>query len=98
MTKEQQNKINMIRKQAENLHGVNDKDYEIKKWIIEDNGIFVELHVEVGLKGNEAYCSDRLHVFIEKKGDVKMCINKNNKYIIKKFTRMEFGDNNNINA
>ena len=31
MTKAQQNKINMIRKQAEKLHG-SDKDFEIKRF------------------------------------------------------------------
>ncbi len=89
MTKAQETKINMIRKQAENLHG-SDKDYEIKKWIIEDNGIFIELRVEVGLKGNDTYCSDRLQVFINENGGVKMPFNGT----IKTFHRMEFGDNN----
>ena len=89
MTKAQQNKIDMIRKQAENLHG-KDNDFEIKKWIIEDNGIFVELCVEVGLKDNEKYRSDSLQVFISKNGGVKMPFNGT----IKTFHRMEFGENN----
>ena len=89
MTKAQQNKIDMIRKQAENLHG-SDKDFEIKRFDAKDNGIFIELCVEVGLKGNDTYCSDRLQVFINENGGVKMPFNGT----IKTFHRMEFGENN----
>lgn len=99
MTKAQQNKIDMIRKQAENLHGDFSKNYEIKQWEVEEYDTFVSLVVEVGIIGDEntyasIYARDRLHVFIGKKGGVTIPIYKSNKTIYKPFKCMSYGDNN----
>ena len=99
MTNSQRNKINMIRKQAANLHGDFSKNYEIKQWEIEEYETFVSLIVEVGMIGDEntyasIYCRDRLHVFIGKKGGVTLPIYRNNKTIYKPFKQMSYGDNN----
>lgn len=99
MTKAQQNKIDMIRKQAENLHGDFSKNYEIKEWNIEDFDTFISLIVEVGMIGDEntyacIYGRDRLHVFIEKNGRVIIPIYNTNKTIYKPFKHMTYGENN----
>ena len=99
MTDSQRNKINMIRKQAVNLHGDFSKNYEIKQWEIEEFETFVSLIVEVGLIGDEntyasIYGRDRLHVFIGKKGGVTLPIYRNHKTIYKPFKQMSYGDNN----
>ena len=99
MTKAQQNKINMIRNLAENLHGEYSKNYEIKQWEVEEYETFLSLVVEVGMIGDEntyasIYCRDRLHVFIGKKGGVTIPIYKSNKTIYKPFKYMSYGDNN----
>ena len=99
MTKSQLDKINIIRLQAKNLHGENSKNYEIKKWELEEYDTFISLVVEVGMIGDEntyasIYCRDRLHVFIGKKGGVTIPIYKSNKTIYKPFKYMSYGDNN----
>ena len=99
MTNSQRNKINMIRKQAVNLHGDFAKNYEIKQWEIEEYDTFISLVVEVGMIGDEntyasIYARDRLHVFIGKKGGVTIPIYKSNKTIYKPFKYMSYGDNN----
>ena len=99
MTNSQRNKINMIRKQAVNLHGDFSKNYEFKQWEIEEYETFVSLVVEVGMIGDEntyasIYCRDRLHVFIGKKGGVTIPVYKPNKTIYKPFKQMSYGDNN----
>ena len=99
MTKSQKDKIDMIRKQAVNLHGDFSKNYEIKQWVVEEYETFVSLVVEVGMIGDEntyasIYCRDRLHVFIGKKGGVTKPIYKENKTIYKPFKYMNYGDNN----
>ena len=99
MTNSQQNKINMIRNQAKNLHGEYSKNYEIKQWEIEEYDNFISLVVEVGMIGDEntyasIYARDRLHVFIGKKGGVTIPIYKSNKTIYKPFKFMSYGDNN----
>ena len=99
MTNSQRNKINMIRKQAVNLHGDFAKNYEFKQWEIEEYDTFISLIVEVGMIGDEntyasIYCRDRLHVFIGKKGGVTLPIYRNNKTIYKPFKQMSYGDNN----
>lgn len=99
MTKSQQNKINMIRNQAENLHGEYSKHYEIKEWNVEEFDTFISLVVEVGRIGDEntffsIYDRDRLHVFIGKKGGVTIPIYNTKKTIYKPFKYMSYGDNN----
>ena len=99
MTKSQLDKINMIRNQAENLHGEYSKNYEIKDWNIEEFDTFISLIVEVGMIGDEntyasIYGRDRLHVFIGKKGGVTIPIYNTNKTIYKPFKYMTYGDNN----
>ena len=102
MTKSQQNKINMIKNLAKNLHGEYSKNYEIKQWEIEEYETFISLVVEIGMIGDEntyasIYGRDRIHVFIGKKGGVTMPIYKKNKTIYKPFKYMTYGDNNNLN-
>lgn len=99
MTDSQRNKIEMIRKQAVNLHGDFSKNYELKQWEIEEYDTFVSLVVEVGMIGDEntyasIYGRDRLHVFIGKKGGVTLPIYRHNKTIYKPFKKMSYGDNN----
>lgn len=99
MTDSQRNKINMIRKQAVNLHGDFSKNYEIKQWEVEEYETFISLVVEVGMIGDEntyasIYGRDRLHVFIGKKGGVTLPIYRQNKTIYKPFKQMSYGDNN----
>lgn len=103
MTKQQEMKVNMIRRQAENLHGSHSSDYEIKEWRVEENEFFVSLVVVVGLIGDEGtvasiFCKDRLQVFIGKRGGMKIPFYKNNKNYYKPFKYMTFGDNNSVNA
>ena len=103
MTKQQERKVNMIREQAENLHGKHSSEYEIKEWKVEENEFFVSVVVEVGMIGDEGtmasiICRDRLQVFIGKRGGAKIPFNTDKKSYYKPFKFMTFGNNNWVNA
>ena len=105
MTKSQEMKVNMIRKQAENLHHSYSSDYEIKQWEVEENEYFVSVIVEVGLKNDEdslasILCRDRLQVFIGKKGGATIPVynSKTKKSYYRPFKSMQCGNNNTVNA
>ena len=105
MTNQQEIKVNMIRRQAENLHGNYSSDYEIKEWRVEENEFFVSVIVEVGLIGDEGTMAsilgrDKLQVFIGKKGGTKIPVynRKTEKTYYKPFKRMNYGDNNTVDA
>lgn len=105
MTKMQEMKVNMIKKQAENLHHSYSSSYEIKQWEVKENEFFVSVVVEVGLKSDEGslasiLCRDRLQVFIGKKGGAKIPVynGKTKKTYYRPFKSMQCGDNNTVNA
>lgn len=103
MTKQQEMKVNMIKRQAENLHGKFSTNYEIKEWRVEENEFFVSLVVEVGMIGDEGtlasiFGRDRLQVFIGKRGGAKIPFYTGNKNYYKPFKCMLYGDNNRVNA
>lgn len=79
MTKEQERSIKLIERKAMDIlfYG---KDYEFKKFEVEENEYFVSLVFEVGAIGDEGtlaavFCRDYGHVWIGKRGGITYPVN-----------------------
>ena len=77
MTHAQEEKVNLIRRQAECLRGKHSDKYEVKQWQVDDTewGTVI-VFVEVGLKNDEGtmaevLCRDKCQIFIGKRGAAK---------------------------
>ena len=87
MTKAQERKVNMIRRDAETCF----KDMEIKKFEVTDCEYFVAVVAEIGMPEDEGtlaavFCRYHAQVFIGKRGGMRVPMHKKNgDYYTKKY-------------
>ena len=95
MTRSQEVKLNMIRRDAEIMASEHHKDGEVKCFDVQDNKHYVCVYVCVGAKNDggtlaEVYCRESVLLFIGKKGAVTFPVwdaeNKEQRY--KKYRNM----------
>ena len=75
MTKSQEIKLNMIRRDAELMASQHHKDGEVKTFDVKEYSTFISVYVCIGAKNDEGtmaeiYCRDKVTLFIGKKGAV----------------------------
>lgn len=85
MTRQQERKIEIIRKYMNNYYGKHSDQYEEKQFELTDLevGGIVALNMTMGMKGDEGtmaavMCRDSIHVFVGPKGGVT-CVSTNRK-------------------
>lgn len=81
MTSIQQRKVDMIKRQAENLWGSHSDKYEVKTFDVEEHEYFVSVFAEVGMIGDEGTMAqyigrDRVQVFIGPRGGMRVPVHK----------------------
>ena len=75
MTRSQEVKLNMIRRDAEIMASEHHKDGEVKTFEVKEYDTFVSVYVVIGGKDDEGtmaaiYCREKVTLFIGKKGAV----------------------------
>ena len=77
MTKAQERKVKLIRRDAETCFSFT----EVKQFDVEENEYFVSVYAVIGSPNDEGtlaavFCRDRVHVFIGKRGGMTIPVNK----------------------